>query len=162
MSRRRSSRLLLLLGAVPAPLVAQGPVIIEWGAHATTTIGGGEGAHVGIVAGPRLALRTLGGTRGAVSFGAGVRGDSATARAEGAVEYQLSPRGAGRTGIYFGGGLAGVVGAGRGGYLLLYVGLERSPGLPGGWAIEAGLGGGFRIRGAYHWRRFPKGWRPQR
>ncbi len=160
MSRRRCARLALLLAAGPVPLAAQGPVIIEWGVHATATVG--DSLRLGGIVGPRLALRTPGGTRGAISFGAGVQGDSATARAEGAVEYQLSSRAAGRVGVYFGGGLAGVVGAGRGGYLLLYVGLERSPGLPSGWAIEAGIGGGFRVRAAYHWRHFPRGWRPQR
>jgi hypothetical protein len=159
-SRRRSARLALLLAAGPLPLAAQGPVIIEWGVHGTATVG--DSLRLGAIVGPRLALRTPGGTRGAISFGAGVQGDSATARAEGAVEYQLSSRAAGRVGVYFGGGLAGVVGAGRGGYLLLYVGLERSPGLPSGWAIEAGIGGGFRVRAAYHWRHFPRGWRPQR
>lgn len=156
----RRSGLVLLLAFAPVQLAAQGPVIIEWGLQGTATLV--DSMRIGLVAGPRLALRTLGGTRAAVSFGAGFRGDSATARAEAAVEYQVSSRRAGRPGVYFGGGLVGVVGAGRGGYLLLYVGLEGSPGLPSGWAIEAGLGGGFRLRGAYHWRKFPRGWRPQR
>ena len=114
------------------------------------------------MAGPRLGLRTPGGTRGAVSFGAGFQGDSVSARAEAAVEYQLASRRAGRMGVYFGGGLAGTVGGGRGGFLLIYAGVEQSPGLPSGWAIEAGLGGGFRLRLAYHWRHFPRGWQPQR
>ena len=152
--------LALLLALRPGRLPAQGPIIVEWGVHGTATVV--DSFRVGLVAGPRLALRTLGGTRAAVSFGAGIRGDSATARAEAAIEYQLSSRAVGRSGIYFGGGVAGVVGAGRGGYLLLYVGLERSPALPGGWAIEAGLGGGFRMRAAYHWRRFPRSVRPAR
>ena len=160
MRHRHALALALPLALVPIRLAGQTPVVVEWGLHGTLTIV--DSLRLGFVAGPRLALLTPGGTRGAVSFGAGVRGDSASARAEAAVEYQLSSRRAGRMGVYFGGGLAGVVGAGRGGYLLLYVGLEQSPGLPGGWAIEAGLGGGFRIRGAYHWRRFPRGWRPQR
>jgi len=155
----RHRALCALLLAAPARLVAQGPVIIEWGLHSTATIG--SSWRVGAIAGPRFGLRSLGGTRGVVSFGAGVRGDSATARAEAAIEYQLSPRRASGMGVYFGGGLAGVVGAGRGGYLLLYVGIEGAPGLPKGLALEGGLGGGFRIRGAYHWRRFPRGWRPQ-
>lgn len=150
----------LLLALPPNSLAAQGPVIVEWGLHLTASVV--DSTRVALVAGPRLGLRTPGGTRAVVSFGAGFRGDSASARAEAAVEYQLSPHAAGRAGVYVGGGLVGVVGAGRGGYLLLYVGLEQSPGLPGGWAVEAGLGGGFRIRGAYHWRRFPRGWRPQR
>ena len=151
-----------LFAASPLPAQRGGggePVVVEWGAHTTLSIT--DSLRFGIVGGPRLALRALGGTRGAISVGAGVLGDSASARAEAAVEYQLAPRAAGRVGVYFGGGLAGVVGAGRGGYLLLYVGLESSPGLRGGWAIEGGLGGGFRIRGAYHWRRFPRGWQPR-
>lgn len=158
MNPRRRACLALLL-AVPARAVAQGPVIIEWGVHGTATIG--SSWRVGVLAGPQFGLRTLGGTRGVVSFGLGARGDSAMARAEAAVEYQLAPRRSRGMGIYFGGGLAGVVGAGRGGYLLLYVGMERAPGLPSGLALEAGLGGGFRFRAAYHWRRFPRGWRPQ-
>jgi hypothetical protein len=159
-SHRRFGLLTVLLASLPARLIAQGPLVIEWGVHGTATVV--SSVRVGVVAGPRLGVRTLGGTRGVVSFGAGLRGDSASARAEGAIEYQLSSRAAGRMGVYVGGGLAGVVGAGRGGYLLLYVGVERSPGLPAGWAVEAGLGGGFRIRGAYYWRRFPRGWRPER
>ena len=151
-----------LFALAPATLQGQGvgPVVVEWGLHATATAV--DSLRVGIAAGPRLALRSLGGTRLALSFGLGVLKDSLNARAEAAVEYQVSPRRAGRAGVYFGGGLAGVVGAGRGGYLLLLVGLENNPGLPGGWAIEAGLGGGFRVRAAYHWRRFPRGWRPER
>ena len=148
------------LTLLPLRLTAQGPIVVEWGLHGTVAIV--DSLRAGIVVGPRLALRTLGGTRAVASFGAGVRGDSAMARAEAAIEYQVSPRAAGRATFYFGGGLAGVVGSRRGGYLLLYVGLEKSPGLPAGWALEAGLGGGFRFRAAYHWRRFPKGWRPQR
>jgi hypothetical protein len=145
----------LCLVAPPLPLLrleAQGPVIIEWGAHATFTAG--DSLRPGLIAGPRLGLRTPGGTRGVVSFGAGFQGDSASARAEAALEYQLTPRAAGM-GLYFGGGLAGVVGGGRGGFLLLYLGIEQAPGRRRGWALEAGLGGGFRVRAAYHWRRFP-------
>ena len=151
--------------AVGNTLNAQGsrpasqPIILEWGFHATASIT--DSSRVGAVFGPRFAIRTPGGTRGAISLGVGVLGDSTSGRAEAAIEYQLAPRAAGRMGVYFGGGLAGVVGGGRGGYLLLYLGVERSPGLPSGWALEAGLGGGFRIRGAYHWRRFPRGWQPR-
>lgn len=159
MSYRRFGLLALLI-CLPVRLFAQGPAVVEWGVHTTATIV--DSLRVGLFAGPRFGLRTLGGTRGVVSFGVGARGDSASARAEAAIEYQLSPRSVRRMGVYFGAGLAGVVGAGRGGFLLLYVGLERSAGLPSGWAVEAGLGGGFRIRAAYHWRRFPAGWRPER
>ena len=143
-----------------SPLAAQAgrspQFIVEYGPQGTVTIA--DSTRFGFVGGPRFALRTPGGTRGSLSVGAGVLGDSATARIEAAVEYQLVPRARGRPGFYFGGGITGVVGAGRGGYLLLFVGLEQSPGYGSGWAIEAGLGGGIRIRGAWHWRRFPRGW----
>jgi hypothetical protein len=143
---------------------AQGPVF-EWGLHATASVRGTEtgilNGPAAIVFGPRGAIRTLGSTRIAASVGAGTLGARLTGRGELALEYLLSPRASGRVGVYLGGGLAGVVGEGKGGYLLGYVGLERSPGLGGGWTVEAGLGGGFRVRVAYHWRRFPAGWRPQ-
>lgn len=155
----------LLVGLVVAgPLAAQATTgtpqpatwILEWGVHGTLLIA--DSARAGLVAGPRFAIRTLGGTRGSLSLGAGVLGDSLTGRIEGAIEYQLAPRARGRPGFYFGGGLVGEVGAQRGGYLLLFVGLEQSPGDHRGWAFEAGLGGGVRLRAAYHWRRFPRGW----
>jgi hypothetical protein len=155
---------IVLAAVLPGSSPAQTPpprpparFILEFGPQATLTIA--DSMRFGIVGGPRFAVRTFGGTRGSLSFGAGVLGDSATARIEGALEYQLVPRARGRPGFYFGGGLTGVVGAGRGGYLLLFVGLEQSPGHGSGWAIEAGLGGGLRIRGAWHFRRFPAAWR---
>jgi hypothetical protein len=151
---------LLAGSAGPVGLAAQarpgspiGSLVFEWGPQGTLTIA--DSVRFGFVGGGRLALRTRGGTRGSVSFGMGVLGDSLSGRFEGAVEYQLAPRARGKPGFFFGGGLAGVVGAGGGGYLLLFVGLEQSPGGGNGWAIEAGLGGGIRVRAAYHFRRFP-------
>ncbi|HEV8150661.1 MAG TPA: hypothetical protein VGP61_10800, partial [Gemmatimonadales bacterium] len=88
----------LLLALVPLRLVAQGPIIIEWGLHGTVAIV--DSLRAGVVVGPRLGLRTLGGTRAVASFGVGVRGDSAMARAEAAIEYQLSPRRAGKAAVY--------------------------------------------------------------
>ena len=147
---------------VPATTVAQ---IFEYGLHTTASVRGTEtgilNGPVAVVFGPRGAIRTLGATRIAVSVGAGTQGEALTGRGELALEYLLAPRATGRLGVYFGGGLAGIVGEGEGGFLLGYVGLERSPGRMGGWTVELGLGGGFRLRVAYHWRRFPAGWRPQ-
>jgi len=150
----------LLLAGVP-PLLAQGTgTVVEWGVHATTNaVHKGNG---GVVGGAQVALRTVGSARVTASLGVGTWGHDLTGRGEAAVEYLLTPRRAGRLGVYFGGGLAGVVGGGKGGYLLAYVGLEMSPGLSRGWSVEGGLGGGFRLRAAYHWRRFPKGWRSVR
>ena len=159
--RRAGAGALLLLGCSAAPLAAQRQrMVIEWGVHGTVTAS--TSGPLGLVIGPRAALRSFGGTRVAVSVGAGVHGDRSSARGEAALEYLLTPRAAGKSSVYLGGGLAGVVGGGKGGYLMAYAGVERSPGLPAGWALEAGLGGGFRIRAAYHWRRFPGGWRPQK
>jgi hypothetical protein len=158
--------LVLLLAVLLAPpLAAQGRPVFEWGLHGTAGVRGTDSGvadgPLSLVLGPRGAIRTLGSTRIALSIGAGTHGEELTARGEAAIEYLLSPRAGGRLGVYLGGGLAGVLGGGKGGYLLAYVGVERSPGLPAGWALEAGLGGGFRLRLAYHWRRFPRGWRAQ-
>lgn len=161
MTLRRAGALalfLLLSGAAPGAAQSRG-VILEWGVHGTATAV--PSGPIGLVLGPRAAFRSMGGTRLALSFGAGIRGDQTSARGEAAVEYVLTPRAAGRTGVYLGAGLVGVVGGGSGQYLMVYAGLERSPGLPTGWALEAGLGGGFRVRAAYHWRKFPRGWRAQ-
>ena len=159
--RRTGAVALLLLSCSSAGLVAQRRgTAWEWGVHSTVTAS--THGPFGLVVGPRAALRTFTGTRVALSLGAGFHGDQGSARGEAALEYVLSPRAAGRTSVYIGGGLAGVVGGGKGGYLMVYAGLERSPGLPAGWAVEAGLGGGFRIRAAYHWRRFARGWIPQK
>lgn len=161
MTGRSGAGVLLLLAVGSTSLAAQGGArVLEWGAHATFSAVGNNVAA--LVVGPRGAIRTIGSTRVAVSLGMGIRGDSLTGRGEAALEYLLAPRAAGRLGVYVGGGLTGILGAGRGGYLLVYVGVERSPGLPRGWALEAGLGDGFRLRAAYHWRRFPLGWRPEK
>ncbi len=159
--RRSGAWTLLWLGCSAVPVAAQRQGgVLEWGVHGTVTAS--TTGPIGLVVGPRVALRSFGGTRVALSLGAGFRGNRSSARGEAAVEYLLTPRAAGRTSVYLGGGLAGVVGGVRTGYLMAYAGLERSPGLPAGWAFEVGLGGGFRIRAAYHWRSFPRGWRPQK
>jgi hypothetical protein len=41
------------------------------------------------------------------------------------------------------------------GYMVLGLGVESSPGARSGWALEAGIGGGFRIALGYRWRRLP-------
>lgn len=151
---------LLLIALVSLPLSAQQRgVVLEGGLH-STLLARSDGVF-GVMAGPRGAIRSIGGTRLALSLGAGVMDGKSSARGELGVEYILRPRAAKRWGVYLGGGLAGMVGGGHGGYMVAYAGLERSPGLPGGWAVEAGLGGGFRIRAAFHWRKFPAGWRSQ-
>ena len=156
---RGAGALLWLVAPAVAGAQEQG-AFIEGGVHATAT--GVLDGPVGIVAGPRFAVRTLGSTRVSLSAGAGVRGGEGSVRGTFALEYLLAPRAAGRLGFYVGGGLVGVLGNGKGGYVLTYVGAEQSPGRKGGWAVEAGLGSGFFVRMAYHFRRLPRGWRAER
>ena len=151
---------MLLGGAADAVSAQEQGVFLEGGVHATATAV--LDGPAGLVAGPRFAIRTLGNTRVALSVGAGMRGGEGSARGSFALEYLLAPRAVGRLGFYVGGGLVGVVGNGKGGYVLTYVGAEQSPGRRGGWAVEAGLGGGFFLRLGYHVRRLPRGWRAER
>jgi hypothetical protein len=50
------------------------------------------------------------------------------------------------------GGVAGQVGRGSQGYVVLGLGLERAPGGRSGWALEAGVGGGVRVTVGWRWR----------
>jgi hypothetical protein len=66
--------------------------------------------------------------------------------------FLLSPGKRSGPGFYFAGGLAGVTGEVTRGYLVLTMGLEDRPGAGSGWAVEAGIGGGFRVGLGYRWR----------
>lgn len=158
--RVRETAAFLAFAAVSNAAAQEQGAFIEGGIHATATAV--LDGPVGVVAGPRFAVRTLGSTRVVLSLGAGVRDSVGSARGTFALEYLLAPRAAGRLGFYVGGGLVGVVGGGKGGYVLTYIGAEQSPGRKGGWAVEAGLGGGFMVRVGYHFRRLPRGWRAER
>jgi hypothetical protein len=69
----------------------------------------------------------------------------------------LAPEERDKPGFYLAGGIAGVVGPVDRGYLTLTAGLESSPSSGSGWAVEAGIGGGFRVALGYRWRRFALG-----
>jgi hypothetical protein len=71
--------------------------------------------------------------------------------------FHLAPEERRKPGFYLAGGIAGVVGAVRRGYLVLTAGLESDPAGGSGWAIEAGIGGGVRLGLGYRWRRFSRG-----
>ena len=150
-----------LLGCLAAGgLHAQGrSLVFESGLHLTLMTSANSGMTP-LLVGFRVALRTTGATRITASGGTGLLKMGSTARGELAAEYLLAPRAAGRVEVYVGGGIAGVIGEGHGQFLLAYVGIEKSPGLKSGWALEAGMGGGFRLRAAWHWRKFPAGWQP--
>lgn len=159
----RPGAIVALVGTLGAGgLHAQGrPLVLESGLHLTLMTSTDSGITP-LLVGFRGAIRTTGATRVSLSAGTGLLEMGSTARGEIAGEYLLAPRAAGRLGVYVGGGLAGVIGEGRGQFLLAYVGVEKSPGLKSGWALEAGMGGGFRLRAAWHWRKFPPGWQPRK
>lgn len=145
-----SVALLLLAVAGPDPAPAQAPRGVEVGlgglvlAQDPAWLGGA--LHV--------ALRPGGGTR--LSLGAGLGGvDGRTVgRGELLAAWLLTPRRRSGVGPYAFGGVAGVTGSGRQGYLVLGLGLEAAPGGSSGWFLEGGVGGGARFAAGWRWRRF--------
>ena len=116
---------------------------------------------VGTLSDPELAagggygaLRVSRRTRLAGYLGAGVSDDRLAWRGELLGHFLLSPDEPRRPGFYLGAGLAAVEGAVSRGYLVLTAGLEGRPAGASGWALEAGVGGGFRVNIAYRWRWF--------
>jgi hypothetical protein len=100
------------------------------------------------------ALRASGRTRVSAAIGAGVADGELALRGELLGHFLLSPGERKQPGFYFAGGIAGVEGAAPRGYLVLTLGIEDRPGASSGWAVEMGVGGGFRVALAYRWRRF--------
>lgn len=141
----RASAAFLLLAALPPALAAQGR---EAGASAflttarTTTAG--MLLHLGVRPGgsaPRLAL----------GLGGGGAEGQLVGRAE-LVAHLLLPHDPGAAvAFYAGGGVAGVTGPERAGWLVVLAGMETHPGGRAGVALEAGVGGGLRL--AAGWRR---------
>jgi hypothetical protein len=114
-----------------------------------------------IIAGGYGAVRSLGRSRFALTAGLGAgEGGSAAWRTELTAHFLLNPRARTGVGAYVGGGAAAAdAGDGANGYVVLLAGLEGRPGGASGWALEAGLGGGFRISAGWRWRTFPPNWR---
>lgn len=104
------------------------------------------------VAGLYAALRTSARTRVSAGLGAGISGGELAGRWELLGHFLLSPGQPRGAAFYFAGGLAAVAGPEPGGYLVLSAGLEERPGGPSGWAVEVGVGGGFRVAAGYRWR----------
>jgi hypothetical protein len=100
------------------------------------------------------ALRVSTRTRISALLGAGIAGEDWVGRGELLGHFLLAPEERDKPGFYVAGGIAGVIGAVDRGYLVLTAGLESSPSGDSGWAVEAGIGGGFRLALGYRWRRF--------
>jgi hypothetical protein len=82
--------------------------------------------------------------------------DGATAwRGELLGHFLLNPGSRRAPGAYAGGGVA-LAGPDERGYVVILVGLEGTPGGRSGWAVEAGLGGGFRATAGWRWRWFSR------
>jgi hypothetical protein len=106
------------------------------------------------VAGAYGALRISGRTRLSASFGPGISGGDLAWRGELLGHFLLSPEERRKCGFYFAAGVAAVEGRVSRGFLVLTLGLEERPRAASGWAVEAGLGGGFRLGLGYRWRYF--------
>lgn len=110
-------------------------------------------------AGPRLELALLPSSR--VRLAAGVAavagfegGGGSGVRTEVLGQFHLTPLELEGWGVYGGGGIAHAARAARSGraYLVVFLGLERSPGGRRSWFIEGGLGGGYRMAVGLRWR----------
>lgn len=109
-----------------------------------------------VAAGGYGALRISGRSRLSAALVVGVSDRELAWRGELLGHFLLSPEEPMKPGFYFAGGIAGVEGAVERGYMVLTLGVENRPGAGAGWAVEAGLGGGFRVAVAYRWRRFSR------
>ena len=98
-------------------------------------------------------LRTTRRMRLVATASVGSADDNAAWRGELLGHFLLNPGSRRAPGLYVGGGLA-VAGPDERGYVVILVGLEGAPGGRSGWALEAGLGGGFRATAGWRWRSF--------
>ena len=141
-------RFIALITLSPVPSLAQGR---ELGVGAIATLSD----PILAVGGVYGALRTSGRTRVSSSLGAGVSSDEFAWRGELLGHFLLSPEQRRGPGFYVAGGAAVVGGPVERGYLVLTLGWEARPRGNSGWAVEAGVGGGFRLSAGYRWRWFP-------
>jgi hypothetical protein len=100
-------------------------------------------------------LRTTRRMRLAATASVGSADGSTAWRGELLGHFLLNPGSRRAPGVYAGGGVA-VAGPDERGYVVILVGLEGTPGGRSGWAVEAGLGGGFRASVGWRWRSFSR------
>jgi hypothetical protein len=152
MGSRWGSLVAVVALAAPPPVAAQR--VAELGIQATA-LAADPGSMFGGVYG---ALRTSMRMRISLAAGLGEAGDVTTPRAEALVHFLLSPGKRTGLGPYVAGGVAAVGGPLDEGYLVLTLGVETRPGMPSGWFVEAGLGGGTRLAAGFRHRWMPPGW----
>lgn len=145
--RRLGGSALVLVGCFVSAASGQTPVGHEVGVHGMATL-----AAPSFVAGAlSYGWRPGGRTRVTLMGAAGARDGSLTGRGELVLHYLLTPDRRRGVGFYGLGGIAGVTGRERSGYIVLGVGVESAPGGRSGWMLEGGVGGGFRL--SVGWRR---------
>lgn len=105
---------------------------------------------VAVVGGPSAAIRVERRVRLVGTAGLGAQGGDLAWRLEGLVHFHLHPNS--RTvGVYGGGGLALAGAENTRGFMVAVLGVETAPGGSGGWTVEVGFGGGFRMAVGYRW-----------
>lgn len=142
------SWLALLVVVGGTPLQAQG-VRSELGLQGYGLFGeadrGGAGLYLARRVGPRMRLSLFGGAGG---------GDGgASGRGEALVHLLVAPSRRRGAAPYLAGGLGLDVADRSEARLVALVGLEGSPGGRGGWVLEGGVGGGWRLAAGWRWRR---------
>lgn len=150
--------LLALLGCAITALEceAQSDRGFEAGVHGLALIRDPQWRGGGVYAG----WRPGGKARLALTINAGSVDRHFSGRGELLAHFVLTPGKRRGIGVYGLGGIAGVTGPRDQGYLVLGLGLERSPGGASGWAIEAGVGGGVRLSAGWRWRWLPRPGQP--
>lgn len=117
------------------------------------SIVGALGDDQSVVAGLHLGFRPATRTRWAFFAGAGSVGDEAGGRFETTLQFLTAPARKTGVGLYAGGGIGAVVAERTEARIIALVGLEGRPGGRSGWALEGGVGGGWRLAAGWRWRR---------
>ena len=139
----------LLAGLAPRESVAQ--QAREFGVQGVVVAEDPAFVAGGLIAG----LRTTRRMRLAATASIGAADGRTAWRGELLGHFLLNPGSRRAPGAYAGGGVA-VAGPDERGYVVILVGLEGTPGGRSGWAVEVGLGGGFRASAGWRWRSFSR------
>lgn len=153
MSRSRSTAILaLMVAGLSAPrLLAAQRVTREFGVSAVQLEEDrGSFTSVGLSA----ALRPTSRARIAAYAGLGrTSTDETVGRVEGVAHLLLASGRRTGVGWYAGGGIGADISDHADTWLIGLVGAEGGPGARSGWALEAGVGGGWRFSAGWRWRR---------
>ena len=132
----------------PSPAEAQSGYEVQL--HGVGTFG--ERRFLG--AGAGVAYRPAGSARVGLALSAGARDSAFAGRGELVASYHLNPYQMRGVAPYAGGGVAvGATSEEVFEYVVLFVGVETTPGAPTGWFAELGIGGGVRAAAGFRIKR---------